>query len=605
MEDPRKQEFDFGIGSDPEETEEQFVSAFQNNRGNRLKILFRLYKGNYWRLAGSVVTFIIKHAYAWVLPIATGRIIDAITANDPDTLNILIRNAILMVVLISLNVPFNYLHTRLRSHAMRSVEAGLRAALVHKLQQLSIGFHHHTQSGRLQSKIMRDVEAVEGLSSQIFSSLIDIGLNLGVALYVTISRSLLVFGFFLLTVPLAVILIVAFRRPIRGRNNELRVSMEETSAQVMEMVELVPVTRAHNLESWELGRIRRTLTHTAGMGYRLDLLQSYFGALTFVTFQLFQFFCLAFTAYLAYKGKITVGDVVLYQSYFGTILGQVSSLTSLLPSISKGMESITSVGDILLNEDVEEYEAKQLIEDLQGKVDFDDVHFAYDEDGKEVLSGFDLHVKAGETVALVGPSGAGKTTVLNLVIGFYKTNRGRVSIDGIDMNDLDTRSIRKQLAVVPQGTVLFSGTIRDNITYGLEDVSDEQVQAAVDAANLTDLIEELPLGINTYVTEHGSNLSGGQRQRISIARAVIRDPKIIVLDEATSALDSVSEKKIQDAINNLVKGRTTFIVAHRLSTIRDADRIAVVRDGHCTECGTYEELMAKQGEFYHMKKLQS
>ena len=173
------------------------------------------------------------------------------------------------------------------------------------------------------------------------------------------------------------------------------------------------------------------------------------------------------------------------------------------------------------------------------------------------------------------------------------------------MRDIDLRSYRKHLAVVPQTSILISGTIRENIIYGCENVSEEELARVVEAANLKDLIESLPDGLDTFVGEHGGMLSGGQRQRISIARALIRNPKVIVLDEATSALDSISEKLIQEALGNLTRGRTTFVVAHRLSTIRDADRIAVIADGHCTECGTYEELMEKQGVFYRMKKIQS
>ncbi len=182
---------------------------------------------------------------------------------------------------------------------------------------------------------------------------------------------------------------------------------------------------------------------------------------------------------------------------------------------------------------------------------------------------------------------------------------GRVLLDGHDMSQIDLRTYRRHLAVVPQTSILFSGTIRENITYGCEHVTDEELMEVVRAANLTDLVESLPKGLDTTVGEHGGKLSGGQRQRIAIARALIRDPKIIVLDEATSALDSISEKMIQEAINNLVKGRTTFIVAHRLSTIRDADRIAVIADGRCVEYGTFEELMELKGEFYRMKVIQS
>ena len=209
------------------------------------------------------------------------------------------------------------------------------------------------------------------------------------------------------------------------------------------------------------------------------------------------------------------------------------------------------------------------MENVNGEFEFSDVRFSYDEN--EVLKGLNLKVAQGETIALVGESGAGKTTILNLVIGFIKAESGGVYLDGKDLRDIDLRSYRKHLAVVPQNTILFSGTIRDNITYGLTTVSDKQLDEVIKAANLKDVVDSLPDGVDTYIGEHGGKLSGGQRQRISIARALIRNPKVIVLDEATSALDSISEKLIQEALGRLTAGRTTFIVAHRLSTIRDAD----------------------------------
>ena len=206
-------------------------------------------------------------------------------------------------------------------------------------------------------------------------------------------------------------------------------------------------------------------------------------------------------------------------------------------------------------------------------------------------------------MAFAGGSGSGKTTILNLAIGFLQPEKGKVLIDKKDLKKLDLRSYRKQIAVVPQQSILFTGTLRENITYGSDEISEERLWEVIRAANLEDVVKKLPDGLDTMITEHGENLSGGQRQRISIARAFLRDPKILILDEATSALDSISEKKIQDSIQKLIKGRTTLIVAHRLSTIRNADRIAVIGDGNVLESGSYEELMEKKGVFYQMEHL--
>ena len=237
--------------------------------------------------------------------------------------------------------------------------------------------------------------------------------------------------------------------------------------------------------------------------------------------------------------------------------------------------------------------------------DFADVGFHYKNSQNKVLNHLNLHVEKGETIALVGESGAGKSTILNMVIGFHMAGEGAVLLDGRDMREIDLRTYRKYLSVVPQTTILFSGTIRENITYGCGNVTDGELEEVVRAANLTDMVAALPDGLDTPVGEHGGKLSGGQRQRIAIARALIRNPKVIVLDEATSALDSISEKLIQEAVSNLARGRTMFVVAHRLSTIRNADRIAVIADGNCVEYGTYEELMEKKGAFYRMKVIQS
>ena len=587
------------------DVESWFIECYKKHKGHPMQILLGLYKGNYHKFFLAVIFFFIKHAPVWVLPIVTANIINDITSGSSETYQNIIIQAMIMIVLVALNVPMNYMYTRYKSLATRYAETGLRRALVRKLQQLSISYHKETQSGRLQSKIMRDVEAVETLSTQMFLSILNIALNIAIALIVTINKSLVVFIFFLLTTPIAAATMVFFRNVMKKRNNEFRKEMEETSARVMEMVELIPVTRAHALEEEEVQKMSGQLFAVAEKGYRLDVIQSLFGSVGWAIFQIFQVVCLGFTGFLAIKGTVMPGDITLYQSYFATIVSQVSSLMSLIPTIAKGIESVNSIGEVLLEDDIEQNEGKEIIKDIYGEFVFKDVTFRYNNIDRPVLHNLNLHVDKGETIALVGESGAGKSTILNLVIGFNQVNSGEVLIDGHNMKDIDLRSYRKYLAVVPQTSILFSGTIRDNITYGVDNVDEATLDEIVKAANLTDLINSLPDGLDTMVGEHGGKLSGGQRQRISIARALIRNPKVIVLDEATSALDSISEKLIQEALNNLTKDRTTFIVAHRLSTIKDADKIAVIADGHCVEYGTYDELMNLKGEFYQMKKIQS
>ena len=578
-----------------------YFESYEKHKGKPLRILIGLYKGMYSNFFWSTFFYIIKHSPVWVLPIVTANIINSVTKADPNVYRIIALDAALMVFLLILNVPMNQLHIHFRSRAVRKVEAGLRSALVHKIQVLSIPHQKEILSGRLQSKIIRDVESVETLSDQLFVSLINIFINVIVALSVTISKSIIVFMFFLFTVPIAAVLVVGFKKPIKKHNQKFRKEMEETSAKVMEMVQLVPVTRAHGLENEEINRMDTQVDLIAQAGYSLDIIQGQFGAVSWAIFQIAQVLCLTFTAVLSVTGKVQVGDVVLYQSYFTTIVGQISSLLTLLPIISKGLESVTSIGEILESPYVEDTEGKSDLGPLQGEFDFDNIGYAYPDSKEEIISGLTFHVDPGETVAFVGESGAGKSTIMNLLVGFGMPSSGRLLIDGKDIKDISLQSYRKQLAVVPQNTILFSGTIRDNILYGTNDISEEKLSQVIEEAGLKSVIDKLPDGLDTVVGEHGDKLSGGQKQRISIARALIRNPKVILLDEATSALDAISEKEVSYALDHISSKCTTFIVAHRLATIEKADKIIVIDNGTIAEVGSFKELMDKKGIFYRME----
>ena len=475
--------------------------------------------------------------------------------------------------------------------------------MIRKLQQLSVTFHKENESGKIQSKVMRDVEAIENFTNQIFTTALTVVANMAISLVIVITKSLPVFFMFLMCIPVAVILKSFFQKKMSMHSHNFRKEIENTSSDVLNMEELIPVTRAHALENEEIEKMTDSVTRIAESGYKMDRIYALFGSSNWVVFSMFQMLCLFFTGYLAYKGSITVGDVTLYQSYFTSLIGQVSSIMGLLPIIAKGAESINSIGEILTSNDIENNAGKTQLQNLEGNYEFKNVCFKYD-DRTPVLNNFSLTVKKGETIALVGESGSGKSTLLNLVIGFNNIDSGSFKIDGIEANQIDMRSYRRFISVVPQNSILFSGTIRENITYGRRYVTDEMLNYAIKAARLDTVIKKLPDGIDTVVGEHGAKLSGGQRQRISIARAIIRDPKVIIFDEATSALDSVTEREIQTAIENHTENRTTFIVAHRLSTIRNADKIAVVKAGACVEYGTYNEHMAKKGEFYEFKKMQ-
>ncbi|MBE6807734.1 MAG: ABC transporter ATP-binding protein [Ruminococcaceae bacterium] len=583
--------------------EAKFIQRYKGSEQHPIRTLFKFYKGQYHLLILSAICYIIKKSPQWLIPIVTANLIDLVVDRPADMMLWIWVNVAVLAVALVMNIPFHYAYVKLESVATRNVEAGLRGALVRKLQHLSIGHYREMQSGRIQSKMMRDVEAIANLSSSIFMNGMEILINLVVAVSVVLSKNIYVFLFFVLCAPVSGVIGFLFRKKLRTLNRDYRHAVEETSAEVMDMVEMVPLSRAHALEETETTKMNRLLHGIAKRGLRLDITQSLFGATNWVVFEGFQLICLVFSVLMFLNNQIAVGDITLYQSYFTMLVSSVTMILALIPTFARGIEAVTSVGELMHAQEEESSEGKPELPDVTGAYSFKNVDFAYEE-GHPVLEGFDLEVKPGETVALVGESGVGKTTVINMVIGYHFPGAGTVTIDGHNIREIDLRSYRKHIAVVPQNTILFSGTIRENITYGLPDVSEEKLAQILEAARLTDTIAQLPKGLETSVGEHGGKLSGGQRQRISIARALIRDPKVIILDEATSALDSVSEKMIQEALETLTAGRTTFVVAHRLSTIKDADKIAVMEGGRCIEFGTYDQLMEKQGAFYKYRQLQ-
>jgi len=587
-----------------DQTQSRFVYYYRKFKDRPLLVLLGFYKGSYHQFVISALFYLVKHSPALFSSLLIANVINGVLAGGDQARRIVLQNTGIWIGLLIIHLPANYVHSMYRSRVIRNTEAGLRAAMVRKLQELSIPYHTQTQSGRLQSKIIRDVEAIETLSTQLFVNLLNIAINLTIMITITAIKNRIILVFFVLVAPVASVTVMAFRKRITRENRAFRMEMEETSARVMEMVEMIPVTRAHALEEVEKERMSRQLRDTAERGYRLDMVQSNFGAAGWVVFQFFQAACLGFSGFMALRGTIPVGDITFYQTSFTTVVNQFTSLINLLPIMTRGLESVTSVGEILSSEDVENNEGKAELTDLRGEFSFRNLGYTYPGSKDAVLKGINLDVRPGQTIAIVGESGSGKTTLISLLIGFMMPDSGELLIDGKDIRGINLKSYRHFLSVVPQTPLLFTGSLRDNVTYGIENVSEETFRKALHAANLTSLVDRLPNGADTKLEEHGANLSGGQRQRIAIARALIRNPKVILLDEATSALDVVSEHEIQSALETLVKDRTTFIVAHRLSTIRNADWIVVMDQGRIAEAGTFEDLIRRKGIFYHMESLQ-
>ena len=570
-----------------------------------IRTLRYLLKDQRKNVALAVFFFSIKHSPAWLIPVITANMID-IVVEKKSTVDLAINSAALIFV-VAQNFPTNLLYVRFLATAIRETENRLRSALVVRMQQLSIGYYQKTNAGALQTKVVRDVENIE----QMLRHMSDGGLaalnGLIGAIVVTSIRVPNFLIFFIVVAPIASITIIRLRKSLNEYNEDFRSQIEKMSSRVNEMTTLLTVTRAHGLERRAVGRMKDSFATVQEAGLRLDRINGRFNAAAWVTFQMANVLCLILSAYFALNGMfgISAGDVVLLTSNFGMLIGSIILLASLAPAISKGFASITSLGEVLESPDLEINQGKKDVEKVDGVIEFSDVAFTYPTNHKPSLKNITFSAKPGQMIALVGPSGSGKSTLINLVIGFLRPSSGSIRVDTLDYKDLDLRTVRKFLSVVPQESVLFDGTIAENISYGLSDVSESDIRTALKDANALEFVEAFDDGIETIVGERGARLSGGQRQRLAIARALIRNPRILILDEATSALDSESERLIQDALSRLMLNRTTFVVAHRLSTIKEADLILVLEDGAIVQTGTHVQLVLESGVYKRLYDAQS
>jgi ATP-binding cassette subfamily B protein len=572
-----------------------------------LRTLLYLFEGQRRPLGVATLCFIIKHSPVWLMPAITANIVDIVAKPDRHATSELWINALVLLVILAQNIPLHYAYARSLSRATRTMEIQLRSALCRRLQHLSIGYYARQSAGALQTKVLRDVESVEQLTRVLFDGGLACLVNIVFALVITGLRQPWFLVYFLVTVPAAAAIVYALRRPLAASNAAFREEIERMSTRVIEMTHLLPVTRAHGLESTALERVGESLERVRAAALHVDGINAVFGALSWATFNGFNMLCLVVSAWacLARWLPLGAGDVVLLTTYFGLITGSVLGLVGTTPQITRGLESIRSVGEVLQCPDLENNEGRAAMASVQGGYQFENVSFVYPGSALAALHNFSLAVEPGETIALVGPSGAGKSTVLNLVIGFIRPTGGRILVDGRDLEAHDLRTYRRFLAVVPQESILFDGTVHENVTYGLRSVPVNVVVAALRDANAWDFVSHMPAGLNTPVGEKGARLSGGQKQRLAIARALIRNPRVLILDEATSSLDTETEALIQEALARLMRGRTTFVVAHRLSTIRTAQRIVVLDQGRIVEVGSNETLLRSNGLYARLHAMQA
>ncbi|MEL7975040.1 ABC transporter ATP-binding protein [Isoptericola sp. F-RaC21] len=564
-----------------------------------VRSLLRLLGTQPRRVTVALLAFAVKETPLWFLPVITGAVID-IVADGGTVRSVLLWFAV-AVLLLAQHYPNHLVYTRNFMTVVRGTGATLRNALVERLQVLSIGYYARASSAVVQSKVVRDVENVELMLQQVTHPLLSAAMVMVGAITMTaikVPEFLLVY---VLAIPTALLIRRTMARRSQARNAEFRREIEGFSAQVGEMASLIPVTRAHGLERTAVSRVADGADGVRRSALRLDLLNGRVASVSWVAMQLLGVCCLVLAAVVSLTGvvPVTPGEVVLLSTYFGLLTQGLTQVLNLVPVTARGVESVRSIAEVLAEPDLERNEGRRHVDAVRGHLRLEHVSHRYADASDDALHDVDLEVREGETVAFVGPSGSGKSTLLNLVLGFVRPTSGRLLLDGADMAGLDLRTVRRWVSVVPQESVLFEGTIRENVAYGLEDdaATDGRVRAALRDANALEFVDALPDGWDTVVGQRGARLSGGQRQRLAIARALVRDPRILFLDEATSALDPEAEAVVRDALDRLMRDRTTLVVAHRLSTVRAADRIVVLERGRVVEVGSHDELMSRGARY--------
>ncbi|MBR3805182.1 MAG: ABC transporter ATP-binding protein [Clostridia bacterium] len=581
----------------------EIEKLFDGQTPKKQGFISKLLKKDVKNIIYITVLLIFQNLPIWIIPLFTAEIIDLVTLQpDGFVLKIIVSGAIIITSCI-LNVPFTTWRGRVMNRTIRTTTAKVKSTLIRKLQRLSITYHKEIEEGVLQSKFLRDMESLENYYRVLINGLIPHIISATVSVGIAALKNPIVLLFFVVAVPVNVIIVRLLRKQIRTRSSAFRKENENLSAKITTAIQMMSVTKAHGLLSQEATSVDQKIEATTQAGLKLDKATMFFGSILWAAGQIVSMLCLFFCVFLAIKGILTVGEVVLFQSLFTSVTNAILAITNIVPNLISGAESVRSLSEIMKADELEHDDGKLPVPGIKGNFEFINVSYEYPNSDKHVITDLNLKVKAGQTVAFVGPSGSGKSTIINLIIGLLTPTKGSILVDGKPLEDMPKQTYRKFLSVVPQNTILFSGTIKENITYGLSHYTEEELKRAIDDAAISEFLPQFPNGLNTQVGEHGDKLSGGQKQRVSIARALIRRPSILILDEATSALDNVSEYHIQKAIENASKERTTFIVAHRLSTIRNADLIVVLENGKIVEQGSYQELTNLNGKFRELERL--
>ena len=499
---------------------------------------------------------------------------------------------------------FWYGQNYLMSYVGQSVIIDVRAAVFKKLQRLSVSFYDKNKTGTIMSYVTNDVNALQSAMVENTIEMITEGFILIGSVVAMIYLDWRLTLFTVCTFPVVLWFMEFFGKKIRKTGGRIQECTADITSVLQESVASARVIKSFVREDYEVDRF--DVENRAN--FRANMKNAQLMATLTPVVELVA--AIGVTMIIWYggnnviNGTITAGSLVAFLTYAVNISNPIKRLTRVIGNIQKALAAAQRVFMIIdMPEEIaESRDAKQLPE-VSGKVEFQNVSFAYDDKGN-VITDLSFSVKPGEVIAIVGPSGAGKSTIANLLPRFYDVNKGDIKIDGHSVREVTLDSLREQVGIVPQETMLFNGSVYNNILYGRLDATKEEIEAAAKAANAHDFIMQLTDGYETKLGDRGVNLSGGQRQRIAIARAILKNPRILILDEATSALDTESERVVQEALDRLMVGRTSFVIAHRLSTVKNADKILVLEKGNLVESGTHDELLALDGLYAHLYKIQ-
>lgn len=554
----------------------------------------------------GLVLLVLSSLIFMIFPGAAGEMANA--ANGSSRLPYSVREyGLLFLVILIFQGLFSYFRTITFAIVSEKGMADVRKSLYDKLITQPISFYEERRVGEITSRITTDVEQLQGAFSITLAEFLRqvVILVAGIAILGWLAPKLSLV--MLLSFPIIVILAIVFGRYIKKLSKERQDKLASTNVIVEETLQSFSAVKSFTNEWYESMRYANSVNEIVQISLRYARTRGIF--FIFIITILFGgiFFVLWQGALLVESGEMEVGDLFSFIIYTGLIGGAIASIGSLYTQLSGALGATERILEILEREQEVQLHAEQLsLPDLRGDISFQGVSFAYPTRlDVQVLKDVSFEVQAGHKIALVGASGSGKSTIAKLIMKFYDPQFGDIEVDGRPIGSYDITSLRRSIAVVPQEVILFGGTIEENILYGKHDASEEEVKEAAIQANAWSFIQGFPEGLKTIVGERGIKLSGGQRQRIAIARAILRNPGILILDEATSSLDAEAEKVVQDALNTLMEGRTSVIIAHRLSTIRSVDQIYVLDDGRIVEQGTHDELSAlEDGAYSNLARLQ-